>query len=184
MKAPFNNIFKNKKTLITGNTGFKGSWLSVWLLKLGASVFGLSKDIPTNPSMYEDLGLENKLNHFEKDVRDLDSLVSVVNETKPDFIFHLAAQPLVSVSYTNPAETISTNIIGTTNILESVRILNHNCVVIIITSDKCYDNLELHRGYKETDILGGKDIYSGSKGAAELAIQSYTKSFFSKKNNS
>ena len=179
MKVPFNNIFSNKKTLITGHTGFKGSWLSVWLLKLGASVFGLSKDVPTNPSMYEDLGLKSKLNHFDKDVRDLDSLISIIKEIKPDFVFHLAAQPLVSVSYKNPTETISTNIIGTSNILEALRASNHNCIIIIITSDKCYDNLELSRGYKETDILGGKDIYSGSKGAAELVFKSYYHSFFS-----
>ena len=183
MKVPFNNIFSNKKTLITGHTGFKGSWLSVWLLKLGASVFGLSKDVPTNPSMYEDLGLKNKLNHFDKDVRDLDSLISIIKEIKPDFVFHLAAQPLVSVSYKNPTETISTNVIGTSNILEALRASDHNCIIIIITSDKCYDNLELSRGYKETDILGGKDIYSGSKGAAELVFKSYYHSFFSTDNS-
>ena len=183
MNVPFNNVFSNKKTLITGHTGFKGSWLSVWLLKLGASVFGLSKDIPTNPSMFEDLGLKNKLVHFNEDVRNLDSLIFTIKQTKPDFIFHLAAQPLVSVSYKNPIETISTNVIGTSNILEALRILNYNCIVIIITSDKCYDNLELNRGYSETDILGGKDIYSGSKGAAELVFKSYYHSFFSTDNS-
>ncbi len=183
MNAPFNNVFSNKKTLITGHTGFKGSWLSMWLLKLGASVFGLSKDIPTKPSMYGSLGLENRLTHFNKDIRNLDGLISIINETKPDFIFHLAAQPLVSVSYVNPIETISTNVIGTSNILEALRVSNHNCIIIIITSDKCYDNLELSRGYVETDTLGGKDIYSGSKGAAELVFKSYYHSFFSTVNS-
>ncbi len=101
MKVSFNDVFKNKKTLITGNTGFKGSWLSIWLIKLGASVFGLSKNIPTKPSMFEELGLKNKINHFERDIRDLESLVQIITETKPDFIFHLAAQPLVSDSYKN-----------------------------------------------------------------------------------
>ena len=170
MKVSFNDVFKNKKTLITGNTGFKGSWLSIWLIKLGASVFGLSKNIPTKPSMFEELGLKNKINHFETDIRDLESLVQIITETKPDFIFHLAAQPLVSDSYKNPTGTISTNVIGTSNILEALRVSSHSCILILVTSDKCYDNLEWSKGYKETDILGGKDIYSGSKGAAELVF--------------
>tara|TARA_B100000519_G_scaffold40779_1_gene30831 strand:+ start:1092 stop:2219 length:1128 start_codon:yes stop_codon:yes gene_type:complete len=183
MKVAFNNIFENKKTLITGNTGFKGSWLSIWLLKLGASVFGLSKNIPTKPSIFKDFGLKNKLNHFEMDIRDLDGLISMIIEIKPDFIFHLAAQPLVSMSYKNPSETISTNVIGTSNILEALRVSNHSCVLIVVTSDKCYDNLEWSKGYKETDMLGGKDIYSGSKGAAELVFKSYYHSFFSSSNS-
>jgi CDP-glucose 4,6-dehydratase len=174
----FGNIYSNKKVLITGNTGFKGSWLSVWLLKLGAKVYGLSKDIPTEPSMFKELELKNKINHFENDVRDFDSVKSIIEQVKPDFIFHLAAQALVSVSYSDPIETITTNVIGTTNILDALKQSNHHCVGIFITSDKCYNNVEWEWGYKETDALGGKDIYSGSKGAAEVVFKSYFHSFF------
>ena len=179
----FSDNYKNKKILITGNTGFKGSWLTIWLLKLGAKVYGLSKDIPTEPSMFKELELKNKIAHSEKDVRDLDSVKRIIEEVKPDFVFHLAAQSLVSVSYSDPIETVTTNVIGTANVLEALKESNHNCVGVIITSDKCYDNVEWVWGYKETDTLGGKDIYSGSKGAAELIFKSYYHSFF-KKNES
>ncbi len=179
----FNNIYKDKKVLITGNTGFKGSWLTCWLLKLGAKVFGYSSDIPSNPSLFEVLDLEKKIVHFKEDIRDYKSLRKTVLEIKPDFIFHLAAQALVSVSYSNPTATISTNVLGTTNILEVLRLLNAPCITILITSNKCYDNVEWGWGYRENDALGGKDIYSGSKGAAELVIKSYFHSFF-KTNNS
>ena len=174
----FGDIYSNKKVLITGNTGFKGGWLSVWLLKLGAKVYGLSKDIPTEPSMFKELKLKNEINHYESDVRDFDSVRSIIEQVKPDFVFHLAAQALVSVSYADPIETITTNVIGTTNILEALKQSNHHCVGIFITSDKCYDNVEWEWGYKETDSLGGKDIYSGSKGAAEVVFKSYFHSFF------
>lgn len=177
----FNNIFKDKKVLVTGNTGFKGSWLSVWLLKLGAKVIGISKDIPTNPSMFDKLLLEEKIQHYFEDVRDLGRIKSIVDNEKPDFIFHLAAQPIVSVSYLDPIETISSNVMGTANILEVLRDLNPKCTAVIITSDKCYDNVEQVWGYKEDDKMGGKDIYSGSKGAAELIIKSYFNSFFAQK---
>ena len=180
----FGNIYKNKKVLVTGNTGFKGSWLTLWLLKLGARVYGISKDIPTEPSMFEGLGLKKKIVHYEKDVRDLESVKNIIEEIRPDFLFHLAAQPVVSVSYSDPVETISTNVLGTTNVLEALKESNHNCVGVIITSDKCYDNVEWLWGYKETDTLGGKDIYSGSKGAAELIFNSYYHSFFKKVSSS
>lgn len=176
----FGDIYKDKKVLITGNTGFKGSWLTVWLLKLGAKVYGISKDIPTEPSMFKELNLKNKVVHYEKNIRDLESIKQIIKQIEPDFLFHLAAQPLVSVSYSDPTETISTNIMGTTNVLEALRVSNHTCFGIIITSDKCYDNVEWIWGYKETDTLGGKDIYSGSKGAAELIFRSYYYSFFKK----
>ncbi len=175
----FKDVYKGKKVLITGNTGFKGSWLTVWLLKLGARVFGLSKDIPTNPSMFEELGLEKKIVHNTCDIRDLNDVKKIVKDIKPDFLFHLAAQSLVKESYKNPIETISTNVLGTANILESMKEINYECTCVIITSDKCYDNVEWLWGYKETDSLGGKDIYSGSKGAAELIIKSFFYSFFS-----
>ena len=154
----FGDIYKNKKILITGNTGFKGSWLTVWLLKSGARVYGISKDIPTEPSMFKELGLENKIVHYTEDIRDLDAMVRIIKEMKPDFVFHLAAQSLVSVSYSDPIETISTNVLGTAYVLEALKESNHNCVSVIITSDKCYDNVEWVWGYKEKDTLGGKDI--------------------------
>jgi CDP-glucose 4,6-dehydratase len=174
--------YENKKVLITGNTGFKGSWLSLWLLQLGAQVYGYSDKIPTEPSLFKILSLDNKVSHTYGDIRDLSKIKSKIGEVKPDFIFHLAAQPIVSISYNNPVETISTNIIGTMNVLESLRILNRPCVAIIITSDKCYDNVEWIWGYREIDTLGGKDIYSGSKGAAELIFKSYYYSFFYQNN--
>ena len=174
----FNNIYRDKKVLITGHTGFKGSWLAVWLLKLGAQVVGISKDIPTKPSMFEELQIKEKIKHYQMDIRDLDKLSEVVLVEKPDFVFHLAAQPIVSTSYTNPIETISSNVMGTANILEALKVSNHSCVVIMITSDKAYDNIEQIWGYKENDQMGGRDVYSGSKGAAELIIKSYFYSFF------
>lgn len=174
----FNNIYKNKKVIVTGNTGFKGSWLTIWLLKLEANVVGVSKDIPTTPSMFKKLKLQTKIKHYKQDIRNLSKMVEIISIEKPDFLFHLAAQPIVSTSYSNPIETISSNVIGTANILEALRISNHNCTGIIITSDKAYDNIEQVWGYKEDDKLGGRDIYSGSKGAAELVIKSYYHSFF------
>lgn len=174
----FNYTYKNKKVLITGHTGFKGSWLTIWLLNLGAEIVGISKAIPTTPAMFEVLELEEKIQHHLIDIRDFDVLNKVIKQEKPDFIFHLAAQAIVSTSYTEPLETISSNVIGTTHILESLRLSNHRCTAIIITSDKAYDNIEQIWGYKENDAMGGRDIYSGSKGAAELVIKSYYHSFF------
>ncbi|PIR26634.1 MAG: CDP-glucose 4,6-dehydratase [Deltaproteobacteria bacterium CG_4_10_14_0_2_um_filter_43_8] len=176
----FANVYQGKRVLITGHTGFKGSWLSTWLLKLGAEVTGLSKDVPTQPAMIEELNLNNRMTHIQADVRDLNTLREVVYEVKPDFVFHLAAQAIVSTSYTDPVETMSTNVVGTMNILEALRNFGHPCVAVLITSDKCYNNVEWGWGYRETDGLGGKDIYSGSKGAAELVIKSYFHSFFQK----
>lgn len=179
----FNFLYNKKKVLVTGHTGFKGSWLTVWLLKMGADVVGISKDIPTDPSMFKELELEKKIKHYVADVRDLNSINLIINKECPDFIFHLAAQAIVSTSFSNPIETISTNAIGTANILEVLRSFSKPCVAIMITSDKCYDNLEWVWGYKETDSLGGKDVYSGSKGAAELVIKSYFHSFFKYENH-
>ena len=174
----FDNIYKHKKVLVTGNTGFKGSWLTTWLLKLDAKVTGISRDIPTNPSMFEALNLSNRIKHVVADIRDLEKVREIIHEEKPDFIFHLAAQAIVSASYINPVDTISSNVIGTMNILEVLRSADYSCTAILITSDKCYDNVEWVWGYRETDTLGGNDIYSGSKGAAELVIKSYFHSFF------
>ena len=174
----YKNIYKNKKVLVTGHTGFKGAWLTSWLLKLGANVVGISKDIPTSPSMFEELALTNKITDYRDDIRDLKKIKEIINTERPDILFHLAAQPIVSVSYTDPIETISSNVMGTANVLEALKELNFPCSAIIITSDKAYDNLEQVWGYKEDDKMGGKDIYSGSKGAAELIIKSYFHSYF------
>jgi len=174
----FDNIYRNKKVLITGHTGFKGSWLSVWLLSLGAKVVGISNDIPTSPSLFKKLSLESKITHYKEDIRKIDAITEIIDNEKPDFLFHLAAQAIVSVSYSNPMETITSNVIGTSNILEALRILNKKITAVFITSDKAYDNVEQIWGYKETDQMGGKDVYSGSKGAAELIIKSYYHSFF------
>lgn len=174
----FKNIYKNKKVIITGNTGFKGAWLSIWLLKLGAKVYGISKDIPTNPSIFEVCKLNNHLQYFKLDIRDKEKLFDVITSISPDYIFHLAAQPIVSESYRNPIDTFTSNIIGTANVLECLRLINKPCKAIIITSDKCYENVEWTWGYRENDRLGGKDPYSASKGAAELIIHSYYESFF------
>ena len=172
-----------KKVLITGHTGFKGSWLTCWLLKLGAEVVGISKDIPTSPSMFEDLGLAGKVKHHRCDVRDLEALSNIFNTERPDVVFHLAAQAIVSTSYDDPVETITTNAIGMMNVMEALREVDWPCSVVLITSDKSYDNIEWVWGYKETDAVGGKDVYSGSKGAAELIIKSYYHSFFLNKNH-
>jgi len=174
----FQGIYQGKKVFITGNTGFKGSWLSLWLLSLGAEVVGFSLNVPSQPSMYEALQLHNQIKQIYGDIRDLPSLSSAIHTTQPDFIFHLAAQPLVGRSYANPVETFSTNVMGTIHVLESVRNLATPCHVLLITSDKCYDNVEWLWGYRENDRLGGKDPYSGSKGAAEIAIRSYYYSYF------
>lgn len=179
----FNNIYKNKKIFVTGHTGFKGSWLCSWLLELGAEVYGYSIDIPTSPAMFVTNNLESKLNHTIADVRDLETLKNQISSIKPDFIFHLAAQPIVSESFSDPITTISTNVLGTANILESLRELEHDCAAVIITSDKCYFNKEWVWGYRETDALGGKDVYSASKAAAENIFTCYSHSFFSKKSN-
>jgi len=174
----FSDIYRGKKVLVTGHTGFKGSWLTAWLLKLGANVVGVSKDIPTKPSMFEELNLEKKITHYQEDIRDLSRMIEIISDEKPEFLFHLAAQPIVSTSYSDPIETISSNVMGTANILEALKTSNHACTTVMITSDKAYDNVEQVWGYKENDKMGGKDIYSGSKGAAELIIKSYYHSFF------
>ena len=179
----FNNVYKDKKVLITGHTGFKGSWLTTWLLKLGADVVGISKDIPTTPSMFEELGLESRIKHYQSDIRYLSKMIEIISDEKPDFLFHLAAQPIVSLSYSDPIETLSSNVMGTANILEALRVLDFTITVVMITSDKAYDNLEQVWGYKENDKMGGKDIYSGSKGGAELVIKSYYHSFFKESKN-
>lgn len=173
----FNNIYKEKKVLITGNTGFKGSWLSIWLHQLGAKVYGLSNGVPSEPSMFKVLNLETFVEHHTADVRDYERTVGLIERVQPDFIFHMAAQPIVGISYTDPVGTIATNAMGTVNVLEGARKLKNDCTLVMITSDKCYENVEWIYGYREIDRLGGKDIYSASKAAAEVLIYSYYHSF-------
>lgn len=177
------NIFKNKKILITGNTGFKGTWLSTWLHEMGANVYGYSLSIPTNPSMYESIKLSEKIHQYYGDIRNKDEFNQYVQEVRPDFIIHLAAQALVLTSYREPYDTMTTNVIGTASVCEAIMKIDWPCTCVLITSDKAYDNVEWIWGYRETDGLGGKDIYSGSKGAAELVIKSYWHSFIKKMPN-
>jgi len=183
MNNKLSNIYKNKTVLITGHTGFKGSWLSAWLTSLGAKVVGVSIDIPTEPSNYEVSGINDGIESYTLDIRETSSVRQLVEEVQPDFIFHLAAQALVRPSYELPLETITTNAIGTANVLDALRYLDKQIVAVMITSDKAYDNVEWVWGYRETDRLGGRDPYSASKGMAELAIRSYVESFFNKDSN-
>lgn len=179
----FSDIYRNKKIIITGNTGFKGSWLTTWLLSCGAKVYGYSIDVPTNPSMFVELNLQDKIEEQKfADIRDKETFADFVNKIKPDFIFHLAAQAIVSTSYKNPFDTITTNVVGMASVLEVLKSVDWNLTAVLITSDKAYDNVEWIWGYRENDALGGKDVYSGSKGAAELVVKSYWHSFI--KNNS
>ncbi len=171
-------LFDGKKVLVTGHTGFKGSWLVAWLRQLGAKVVGIALDPPSKPSHFEAASLGTSIEDNRLDIRNRDSLKACIDNAAPDFLFHLAAQPLVRRSYADPAETYETNVIGTLNVLEALRGLDKSCVAVFITSDKCYDNIEWVWGYRETDALGGPDPYSASKGAAELVIRSYVKSFF------
>lgn len=167
----------NKTVLVTGHTGFKGSWLTAWLLELGADVVGLSDGIPTEPSHFAAAGLEARIGHHTVDLRDTVAVERIVRDVRPDYVFHLAAQALVRRSYADPLATFHTNTLGTAHLLEALRKLDRPCVAVLITSDKCYDNVEWVWGYRETDRLGGKDPYSASKGAAELVIRSYVESF-------
>ena len=174
----FKSFYKGKKVLVTGHTGFKGSWLTCWLLLLGAKVYGYSDSSKTSPSHFNLLEIKNEIIHRTGDIRDLEKLKQFIIEVQPDVVFHLAAQAIVSSSYKNPLLTISTNIVGTANLMESLRILTKKVVVVLITSDKCYENKEWIWGYRENDRLGGHDPYSASKGAAEIIFSAYLRSFF------
>ena len=180
--------YRGRRVLVTGHTGFKGSWLCEWLLSLGAEVHGFALKPPTDPALFDQLGLVSRIaSHMIGDIRDRAALVTAVARTEPDFIFHLAAQPLVRLSYREPVETFDTNVMGTVNLLEAVRQFatkqSNNqtikqCSVVCITTDKVYENNESGRAYRETDPFGGYDPYSASKGACEIAIASYRRSFF------
>jgi len=177
----FQSAYKGKKILITGHNGFKGSWLSLWLKELGADVIGYSLEPPTEPNLFGALSLNKKIIHIIGDVRDEKNLFSIFKKYKPEFVFHLAAQPLVRLSYTEPKLTYETNIMGTINVLEVVRKTNSVKVCIVITTDKCYENKEWIYGYREIDPMGGYDPYSSSKACAELVVSAYRNSFFNPK---
>ena len=176
------SVFKNSRIIVTGHTGFKGSWLTAWLRKLGANVIGISLDLPSQPSHFKVSKINLGINDIRLDIRDKKKIEKKITKFRPHFVFHLAAQSLVGLSYNKPVTTWQTNVFGTLNILQSLRKLKNACSVVIITSDKCYFNKEVHYGYKETDILGGKDPYSSSKASAELLVKSYINSFFLKNN--
>jgi CDP-glucose 4,6-dehydratase len=163
--------------LLTGHTGFKGSWLALWLLELGAQVTGLALPPETEPNLFVQLGLERRLDHRVGDIRDADQVASLVNEVKPQVVLHLAAQPLVRRSYVEPTATWAANVMGTIHLLEALRRLGEPCSAVLITTDKVYRNNEWLYGYRENDPLGGHDPYSSSKAAAELAIASWRSSF-------
>jgi CDP-glucose 4,6-dehydratase len=180
MNAPWGEAYRGRRVLVTGHTGFKGGWLALWLAELGADVTGFALPPSTAPSMFEASAVGNILHHVEGDVRDLSALREVWKTCRPDVVFHLAAQPIVRESYRRPVDTITTNVVGTTHVLELARETDWPLALVCITSDKCYENVEWPYGYREDDRLGGADIYSASKAAAEVLISSYRRSFFSR----
>ena len=175
--SPFGDTYRNRRVLVTGHTGFKGSWLSAWLDSLGAVVGGFSLDLPTTPSNFELLGLEKRMQHYVGDIRDRSRLVEVIDDFRPEIVFHLAAQSLVRRSYADPLTTFETNVMGMANLLECIRTREGIQVAVLITSDKAYRNEEWCWGYRETDALGGHDPYGGSKSCADLVAHSYFASF-------
>jgi CDP-glucose 4,6-dehydratase len=180
MSAVF-KVFSGRRVFITGHTGFKGSWLALILHEAGAEVMGFALKPATTPNHFDLLNLDKKIKHVEGDIRHSLLLAQTINEFKPEFIFHLAAQALVKPSYDNPADTFSTNVLGSVNLLDAVRGCDSVRSLTYITSDKCYENVEWVWGYRENDRLGGRDPYSASKAAAELVFSSYVSSFFSKR---
>ncbi len=201
----FRGAYRGKRVLVTGHTGFKGAWLCEWLLGLGADVSGLALPPPTTPALFDRLGLAGRMRHHLGDIRDLAVVQRAIAECRPDFVFHLAAQSLVRVSYEQPVETYATNVMGTVNVLEALRRYQQEfkrlsssssqavaetgtgtthlnlfrpIAAVMITTDKCYENQESGRSYREEDPLGGHDPYSSSKGAAELVISAYRRSYF------
>ena len=172
------SVFNGKSVLLTGHTGFKGSWLCAWLNHLGARVSGISLEPPSNPFHFEVAEMNEWVDDQRADIRNYDAIKKIILKIQPNFVFHMAAQPLVRRSYVDPIETYETNVLGTLHVLEALRALEKPCVAVLITSDKCYDNVEWVWAYRETDLLGGPDPYSASKGAAELVIRSHVRSFF------
>jgi CDP-glucose 4,6-dehydratase len=177
-KMMFDEIFQGRKVIITGHTGFKGSWLTLWLNRFGAQITGIALAPITSDDAYHALNVINLCNDFRQDINDFNRVYEIVQDTQPEVIFHLAAQPLVLESYNDPLYTFSTNIIGTANILEACRKTKSVKAIVIVTSDKCYENNEHIKAYSENDRLGGLDPYSSSKACAELIVHSYRESFF------
>ena len=179
----FKAQYQNKRIIITGHTGFKGSWLTAWLLMIGSEIIGISNNIPTEPSNYKILKLKNRIKEYFFDISDEKKLYEVVNKHKPHYIFHLAAQSIVLKAINNPYLNYNTNIIGGISILEAARKSNHKMKIIFITSDKVYENREITRGYRENDLLGGKDPYSLSKSLIERIIKNYFEIYLQNKKN-
>jgi CDP-glucose 4,6-dehydratase len=178
----FSGAYAGRRVLVTGHTGFKGSWLCEWLLSLGAEVTGFALPPVTEPALFDQLGLENRMRHVTGDIREIGTVARVVEETRPEFVFHLAAQPLVRLSYDIPVETYATNVMGTIHVMEALRVYRNASsapvVAVMVTTDKCYENREWLHSYREEDPMGGYDPYSSSKGAAEIAIAAYRRSYF------
>ena len=182
-KGKVDTVFwKNKKVYITGHTGFKGSWLSIWLLNMGAKVKGYSLPVDTKPALFEEANLANEMESEIGDIRDLEQLTDSIQNFNPDILIHMAAQPLVRLSYKEPVETYTTNVIGTVNVLEAARKCSNLKAIVSVTTDKCYENKEWEWGYRENEAMGGHDPYSSSKGCAELVTSAYRRSFFNSKN--
>ena len=174
----FAETFRKKTVWLSGHTGFKGAWLAQWLLELGAEVHGFALEPETEPALFDQLDLGKRLHHQIADVRDIDAVKKSIRAAQPDFVFHLAAQPLVRLSYEQPVETYATNVMGTIHVMEALRELKKKCAAVLVTTDKCYENREWLYGYREDDPLGGSDPYSSSKAAAEIAIAAWRRSFF------
>lgn len=174
----FGGVYKGRRVFVTGQTGFKGSWLSHWLLSLGAEVRGFALAPQADQPLHDWLELGNRMHSQYADIRDRDVLNKAVKEFKPEIIFHLAAQPLVRLSYSLPVETIATNVIGTAHLLDAMRLEASNAAMVVVTSDKCYENREQQEGYREDDRMGGHDPYSASKGMTELLVSSWRHSYF------
>ena len=172
------NFWKNKKVLLTGHTGFKGSWLSIWLKKMGGDLIGFSKDVPTEPSLFELADVSKDMTSIMGDIRDFSVVQKIIEDNQPDIIIHMAAQALVRDSYKNPLETFSTNIMGTANVLEAIKISKKTRVMINVTSDKCYENKGTGNNFSEDAAMGGYDPYSSSKGCSELISSAYRNSFY------
>jgi CDP-glucose 4,6-dehydratase len=172
------NFWKNRKVLITGHTGFKGSWLSLWLQHLGAEVVGVSLDPPTVPSLFKQAKIESGMVSLYEDIRNGEAVKKIFKKHRPEIVFHLAAQSLVRYSYRNPVETYETNVMGTLHVLEGIRSIETVRSAVMITTDKCYENKEWEWGYRENEPMGGHDPYSSSKGSAELLISSYRNSYY------
>jgi CDP-glucose 4,6-dehydratase len=177
--ALFGGVFAGRRVFVTGHTGFKGSWLAYWLLDLGADVSGFALEPPTDPSLFEELGLASRLaGHRIGDVRDLAAVRAAMHEAHPEIVIHMAAQPLVRLSYEQPVQTFDTNVMGSVNVLEAARGIDGLQAIVNVTSDKCYENREWEFAYRENDAMGGFDPYSASKGAAEIVTAAYRRSFF------